>query len=74
MVAAPADRKAKRAALAREARRVAEEMEGLYIQLEQIGALATILQYMLNHSEGSQRLHAMPDSKKGFLGTQLGKA
>jgi len=28
--------------LARDARRIAEEIEGFYIQLEQIGALATI--------------------------------
>jgi hypothetical protein len=47
----------------REARRLAEEMECLYIQLEQIGALATIRQYMLNHSEGSPRLDLLQTAK-----------
>jgi hypothetical protein len=63
MLAAPADRRATRAALACEARRLAEEMEGLYIQLEQIGALATIHQYILNHSEGSPRLDLLQTAK-----------
>jgi hypothetical protein len=47
-----ADRRANRTAVAREARRIAEEIEGLYIQLEQIGALAAIRQCMLRHQEG----------------------
>jgi hypothetical protein len=40
------DRRANRTALAREARRIAEEVEGLYIQLEQVGALARVRHYM----------------------------
>jgi hypothetical protein len=63
MLAAPADRKANRAALAREARRLAEEMEGLHIRLEQIGAAATIRQYMTTHSEGSPRLDLLQTAK-----------
>jgi len=47
-----ADRRANRAIVAREARRVAEEIEGLYIQLRQIDALAAIRQYMERHQEG----------------------
>ena len=51
--AAPAtDRKVSRTALAREARRIAEEVEGLYIQLEQIGAITSIRRYMIAHQEG----------------------
>jgi len=49
---ATADRRANRTALARDARRIAEEIEGLYIQLEQVGALAAIRQFMIRHQEG----------------------
>jgi len=63
MLAAPTDRRANRAALASEARRLAEEMEDFYIELEKIGALATVRQYMLNHSEGSQRLDLLQTAK-----------
>lgn len=57
------DRRANRTALAREARRLAEEMEGLYIQLEQIGALATVRHYMTTHSEGTPRLDLLETAK-----------
>jgi hypothetical protein len=53
-----ADRAANRTAMAREARRIAEEIEGLYIQLEQIGALATI-----RHQEGVPRFDMLQASK-----------
>ena len=53
MLAFPtADRRTNRTIVAREARRIAEEIEGLYIQLKQIDALAAIRQYMLRHQEG----------------------
>jgi hypothetical protein len=57
------DRRTKRTALSREARRLADEMESLYIQLEQIGALATIRQYMTTHSEESPRLDLLQTAK-----------
>lgn len=57
------DRKIKRSALSREARRLADEMENLYIQLEQVGAIATVRQYMTTHSEGSQRLDLLQTAK-----------
>ncbi|HWY05310.1 MAG TPA: hypothetical protein VNY24_00515 [Candidatus Acidoferrales bacterium] len=57
------DRKTKRTALSREARRLADEMESLYIQLEQIGALATVRSYMTTHSEGSPRLDLLETAK-----------
>lgn len=47
-----ADRRANRTIVARKARRVAEEIEDLYIQLKQIDALAAIRQYMERHQEG----------------------
>jgi len=47
-----ADRRANRTIVAREARRVAEEIEDLCIQLKQIDALAAIRQYMERHQEG----------------------
>lgn len=46
------DRRANRTALAREARRLAEEIENLYIQLAQTGDVRTIRQFMIRHSEG----------------------
>ncbi len=58
-----ADRRVNRAALAREARRIAEEIEGLYIQLEQVGALSTIRQYMTTHAEGVPRFDLLQTSK-----------
>jgi hypothetical protein len=57
------DRKTKRTALSREARRLADEMENLYIQLEQVGAMATVRQYMATHSEGSPRLDLLQTAK-----------
>ena len=57
------DRKTKRTALSREARRLADEMESLYIQLEQVGALVTVRQYMTTHSEGSPRLDLLQTAK-----------
>jgi hypothetical protein len=57
------DRKAKRTALSREARRLADEMESLYIQLEQVGALSTVRHYMTTHSEGSPRLDLLETAK-----------
>jgi hypothetical protein len=47
-----ADRRANRTAVAREARRIAEEIEALHIQFEQIGALTAIRQYMIRNQEG----------------------
>jgi len=62
-MAGPADpaRKAKRIALARDTRRLAEEIESLYIELEQTNSLATIRRYMLTHQGGTpgfDMLHA----------------
>jgi hypothetical protein len=57
------DRRANRAALARDARRIAEEIEGLYIQLEQIGALAAIRQFMIRHQEGTPNFDMLQTSK-----------
>jgi hypothetical protein len=57
------DRKTKRTALSREARRLADEMESLYIQLEQIGALGLVRHYMRTHSEGSPRLDLLETAK-----------
>lgn len=57
------DRKAKRTALAREARRLADEAESLYISLEQIGALADIRRYMVTHSEGNPNLDLVQTAK-----------
>jgi hypothetical protein len=57
------DRKAKRTILSREARRLADEMESLYIQLEQIGALSTVRRYMTTHSEGSSQLDLLETAK-----------
>jgi hypothetical protein len=52
-----------RSALARDARRIAEEVEGLYIQLEQIGALATIRKHMVIHQEGVPRFDLLQAAK-----------
>ena len=64
---APADatvaRKATRTALAREARRIADEVESLYIQLEQIGTLSTIRKYMIVHQEGVPRFDLLQTAK-----------
>lgn len=57
------DRKASRAALAREARRIAEEVEGLYISLAQKGDLASIRQYMLAHQEGVPNFDLLQTAK-----------
>lgn len=61
--AASSDRKANRTALSHEARRLADEMESLYIELEQMGALATVRQYMTTRSEGSPRLDLLQTAK-----------
>ncbi len=61
--AASLDQTADRTALAREARRVAEEIEGLYISLEQIGALATIRRYMISHQEGVPQFDLLQTAK-----------
>jgi hypothetical protein len=64
MPASPtADRRANRTALARDVRRIAEEIEGLYIQLEQAGALATIRQFMVRHQEGVPNFDMLQASK-----------
>ena len=63
MPAEIADRNLTRAALGREARRLAEEIEQLYIQLEQTGNGPTIRQYLTTHSEGSQRLDLLQTAK-----------
>lgn len=62
---APADqaRNATRSALARDARRLAEEIEGLYIQLEQIGALAAVRRYMIRHEEGVPNFDLLQTAK-----------
>lgn len=57
------DQKTKRTALAREARRLADEAENLYIQLEQVGALARIRQYMIVHEEGVPRFDLLQTAK-----------
>ncbi len=57
------DRRANRAALAREARRIAEEVEGLYIQLEQVGALARVRHYMVTHREGVPQFDMLQAAK-----------
>lgn len=54
-LAAPA-RKATRSALARDVRRIAEEVENLYIQLVQIGALADVRRYAVAHPQEIPRL------------------
>jgi hypothetical protein len=65
MSPAPAiiDRKAKRTALAREARRLADETERLYIELEQSGALSKIKRYMIIHSEGIPQFDLLHTAK-----------
>ena len=50
------DRKATRTALAREARRLADEVEDLYIQLEQVGALREVLRYGISHPQEIPRV------------------
>jgi hypothetical protein len=57
------DRRANRTALAREARRIAEEVEGLYIQLEQVGALARVRHYMITHQEGVPQFDMLQAAK-----------
>ena len=57
------DRRANRTALAREARRIAEGVEGLYIQLEQVGALNDIRRYMAIHAERNPRLDLVQTAK-----------
>jgi len=57
------DRRANRAALARDARRIADEIEGLYIQLEQIGALSSIRRYFIIHQEGNPGFDMLQASK-----------
>jgi hypothetical protein len=57
------DRRVKRTALARAARRLADEAENLYIQLEQVGALKDIRRYMTIHSEGNPRLDLVQTAK-----------
>jgi hypothetical protein len=57
------DRRANRTALAREARRIAEEVEGLYIQLEQIGTLARVCHYMVTHREGLPQFDMLQAAK-----------
>jgi hypothetical protein len=63
IAAATADRKVKRTALAREARRLADEAESLYIELEQAGALAKIRRYMIVHSEGVPQFNLLDAAK-----------
>jgi hypothetical protein len=58
-----ADRRANRTALAREARRIAEEVEGLYIQLEQVRALARVRHYMVTHQEGVPQFDMLQAAK-----------
>ena len=50
-------------ALAKEARGVAEEVEDLYISLEQIGALASIRRFMISHQEGVQDFDLLQTAK-----------
>lgn len=57
------DRRANRTALAREARRISEEVEGLYIQLEQVGALARVRHYMVTHQEGVPQFDMLQAAK-----------
>src|ERR1700732_2291568 len=56
-------RKATRSSLASDARRIAEEIEGLYIQLEQVGALTTIRKHMTVHQEGVPRFDLLQAAK-----------
>jgi hypothetical protein len=58
-----ADRRANRTAVAREARRIADEIEGLYIQFEQIGALTAIRKYMLIHQEGNPQFDLLQTAR-----------
>jgi len=51
-VLAPMDKTAARTSLVRDARRLAEEIENLYISLAQSGALAAIRRHMVIHKEG----------------------
>jgi hypothetical protein len=52
-----------RTALAREARRIAAAVEGLYIQLEQVGALARVRHYMVTHQEGVPQFDMLQAAK-----------
>jgi hypothetical protein len=52
-----------RTALAREARRIGEQVEGLYIQLEQVGALARVRHYMVTHREGVPQFDMLQAAK-----------
>ena len=45
-------RRVLRTGLARDARRLADELEKLFVELEQVGMLASIRRYMIIHSEG----------------------
>jgi hypothetical protein len=63
LAAATTDRKAKRTALAREARRLADETERQYIELEQAGALTKIRRYMIVHSEGVPQFNLLDTAK-----------
>jgi hypothetical protein len=71
MAATSAERKAKRTALAREARRLADEVESLFIQLAECGALAVIQRYMICHSEGNPTLDLLHTAKalRAYAGT-----
>jgi len=67
------DRKANRTALAREARRIADEVESLYISLEQVGALASIRRHMNTHQEGVPHFDLLQAAKalRCYAGTLL---
>jgi hypothetical protein len=72
--AAPAkDRKANRTALAREARRIAQEVEGLYISLSEKGDLANIRRYMIVHEGGAPNFDLLQTAKalRCYAGTLL---
>jgi hypothetical protein len=45
-------RKTARTAIARDARRIADDIESIYIRLQQIGTLSAIRKYMVLHQEG----------------------
>jgi hypothetical protein len=57
------DRRANRTALAREARRIAEEVEVLYIQLVQVGELSKVRHYMVTHQEGVPQFDMLQAAK-----------
>lgn len=56
-------RKTVRTALAHDARRIADELEAFYVQLERVGAHAVIRQYMATHQEGVPRFDLLQAAK-----------